>query len=243
MNKMESTPQPIEPPIELPIDRKKLAVKAFIQSIFMLGIFSLCFFLPAKTIHYWQAWTYIGVFYSMMIFNLIYLTIHDPELLQRRLDRKEERSAQKWFITLGNLFILPLYILPGFDFRFQWTPIPWWMVIFADILFAFSYAWFFWVLKTNSFAARTIKIDKNRQHVITRGPYAIVRHPLYLGAGIMFGITPLCLGSWMGTLCIPFLCIIMAFRILDEEKLLEKELEGYKKYKQKVKYRIFPRIW
>ncbi len=221
----------------------KLFLRAVSQSLFLLIILGVCFFWGAGTFAYWEAWVYIGTFYSMMVFNLVYLIRKDPDLLQRRLDHKEDRQKQKWYIFLSNFFILPIYLLPGFDTRFNWSEVPIFLVLIADFIFICAYLLFFWVLRTNSFAGRTIKIDQEKHHVITTGPYQFIRHPLYLAAGTMFGITPLALGSYWGLFFIPFLAVMMVFRIRDEEQMLLKDLPGYAEYMQNTKYRIFPGIW
>lgn len=222
----------------------KLAFRAILNSFILLLILGVCFFLGKGDFNYKQAWIYIGLFYSMMFCFMVYMVIKDPELLERRLQRKEERQTQKWYIMIANFMILGIYLLPGLEQRFLETYLnmPNWIWISADIIFALSYIWFTWVLRTNSFAARTVRVEE-KQKVITTGPYKIVRHPLYLGAFIMFSITPLCLGSYLGLFSIPFLVIVLVMRTLDEEEMLKEELDGYTDYMKKTKYRIIPGLW
>ena len=225
------------------INIKQLVIKAIGQFSFLFFLLGLCFFLPAWTFNYWEAWLYIGTFVSMMIFFLIHMVRNDPGLLKRRLDKKENRKKQKWVIGVSNLLFLSIFLIPGFDKRYEWSNVPVWLVILADLIFAIGYLFFFWVMRENSYAAHNVKVEKGVQEVITTGPYAIVRHPMYLAVIIMFGITPLALGSYWGLIPIGLIVILLYFRISDEEQLLKEELEGYEEYMKKTKYRIFPKIW
>ena len=163
--------------------------------------------------------------------------------LKRRLDRGEKRNKQKWVVGVSNLLFFIIFLIPGFDKRFGWSNVPWWLVILADLIFAMGYLFFFWVLRENSYAARTVQVEKGVQKVITTGPYAIVRHPMYLAVIIMFGITPLALGSYWGLIPLSAIGVLLYFRIIDEEQLLKEELEGYEEYMKQTKYRILPKIW
>ena len=225
------------------INVKQLVIKAIGQFSFIFFLLGLCFFLPAWTFSYWEAWLYIGTFVSMMIIFLIYMVRKDPALLKRRLDKKEKRIKQKWVVSISNLLFLSIFLIPGFDKRYEWSNVPKWLVILADLIFAMGYLFFFWVMRENSYAAHNVKVEKGVQKVITTGPYAIVRHPMYLAVIIMFGITPLGLGSYWSLIPISVICILLYFRITDEEKLLKEELEGYEEYMKQTKYRILPKIW
>lgn len=167
----------------------------------------------------------------------------DPGLLKRRLDDKETRNKQKWVVSVSNLLFFCIYLIPGFDKRYGWSNVPVWLVILSDLIFVMGYIFFFWVMRENSFAARTVKVEKGVQKVITTGPYAIVRHPMYLAVIIMFGITSLALGSYWGLIPFSIVGILLLFRITDEEQLLKEELDGYEEYMKQTKYRIIPKIW
>jgi len=225
------------------INIKLLVLKAIVKFSFIYVLLGLCFFLPVWTFNYWEAWLYIGTFSSAMIIFLIFMIRKDPALLKRRLETGEKRKKQKWVIGLSNLLFLFIFLIPGFDKRFEWSNVPIWLVIFADIIFAMGYLFFFWVMRENSYAAHNVKVEKGVQKVITTGPYAIVRHPMYLAVIIMFGITPLALGSYWGLIPIGLIGVSLYFRITDEEQLLKEELEGYEDYMKQTKYRILPKIW
>ncbi|MHA1766373.1 MAG: methyltransferase family protein [Promethearchaeota archaeon] len=225
------------------INIKQLVLKAIGRFSFIYVLLGLCFFLPAWTFKYWEAWLYIGTFSSAMIIFLIFLIRKDPALLKRRLETGEKRNKQKWVIGLSNILFIGIFLIPGFDQRFEWSNVPVWLVILADMIFAMGYLFFFWVMRENSYAAHNVKVEKGVQKVITTGPYAIVRHPMYLAVIIMFGITPLALGSYWGLIPLSAIFVLLYFRIIDEEQLLEEELEGYENYKKQTKYRVLPKIW
>ncbi|MHA1563455.1 MAG: isoprenylcysteine carboxylmethyltransferase family protein [Promethearchaeota archaeon] len=221
------------------INIKQLVFKAIGRFSFLYVLLGLCFFLPAWTFNYWEAWLYIGTFSSAMIIFLIFLLRKDPALLKRRLETGEKRNKQKWVIRLSNLLFIGIFLIPGFDKRFGWSNVPIWLVVLADLIFAMGYLFFFWVMRENSYAAHNVKVEKGVQKVITTGPYAIVRHPMYLAVIIMFGITPLALGSYWGLIPFGFIIVLLYFRITDEEQLLKEELEGYEDYMKQTKYPFF----
>jgi len=199
-------------------------------------------FLPAGTFAYWEAWVYLTVLLIPMVLVLIYLLRNDPELLERRMRMREKESKQKLIIKILYLYFLLVFLLPGFDKRFGWSNVPVVVVIVADALVLLGYGMFFLVLKENRYASRIIEVEQE-QKVISSGPYAIVRHPMYLGVSLMYILSPLALGSYWAT--IPSLLIIplLVARIRNEESVLGSELKGYKEYMQKTKYRLLPGIW
>lgn len=221
-------------------ERKKLYIQSLKKSLFVFGLLGIMFFLPSWSLRYWEAWLYIGIFMIMMNVFLIYLVNKDPELLKRRLKRKEKREPQKRIMTVANVILLLMYLFPSIDNRFNWSKVPTWTILVADFILIGSYGLFIWILRTNSYASHTVEIEKGTQKIITTGPYAIVRHPMYFAVVIMFGITPLALGSWWGLLGIVLFIPLLILRIIDEEKMLIEELEGYDEYMKKTKYRVIP---
>lgn len=217
----------------------KTVVLRFAMTFAFLG---LMFFLPAWTFNYWQAWVYILVLFVPMVILVRYLYKNDPKLLERRMRMKEKQKAQRLVIALYFLFFLPAFIIPGFDIRFGWSNVPLIVVIIADVVVLFGYLMFALVLKTNSYASRIIEVEKG-QKVISTGPYAIVRHPMYLAFLILYGFSPLALGSFWAMIPLVLLIILLVARIKGEEKELLENLEGYKEYVAKTKYRLVPRIW
>jgi protein-S-isoprenylcysteine O-methyltransferase Ste14 len=200
------------------------------------------FFIPAWTFNYWQAWVYLLTLFVPMMFILRYLYKHDPELLKRRMRTGEKQKTQKLIIATNWLVFLLAYALPGFDHRFQWSNVPAFVTIISFLLVLTGYLFIGLVFKTNSYASRIIEIAQD-QKVITTGPYAIVRHPMYLGVLVFYAFSPMALGSYWAV--IPALLIIftLVWLITGEEKELVKNLKGYKEYTFKTKYRLVPGIW
>jgi protein-S-isoprenylcysteine O-methyltransferase Ste14 len=204
-----------------------------------MGIF---FFLPAGSLKFWEAWAYSLILFPLMIFAVFYFLKRDPELLERRIKMKEKEREQKAIITVSSVIFLIGFLIPGFDYRFGWSHVPTYLVIVSDVLVLLGYLIFLFVLRENSYASRIVEVEEN-QKVITTGPYAIVRHPMYSGVLIMLLATPLALGSsWAMATVIP-LPFLLVGRILNEEKVLLKELPGFKKYCQKTRYRLIPFVW
>lgn len=205
-------------------------------------VLSALFFLSAGTLAYWEAWAYMFILFAPMTAVFIYLLRHDPELLERRLQYKERRHQQKGIIAWSYPIFILSFILPGLDKRFGWTNTPLAAIIIAQVLVLTGYLIFVWVLRENSYASRIIEVQSG-QKVIQTGPYAIVRHPMYLGVGILYILSPLALGSWLAVIPALPLIIILALRIKDEEAALASDLPGYTDYMQKVPYRLIPGIW
>jgi len=200
------------------------------------------YFLTAGTFNYWEAWVYMITIFIPMIIFLGYMLKHDPKFLERRMRIKEKRKKQKLIVTIGTLPILLAFILPGLDERFGWSDIPLSLTLIGIILVLLGYLMILYVFKTNSYAARVVDVEKG-QKVIASGPYALVRHPMYVGVIILYIASPVALGSYWALIPALFIIPVIVARIKDEEKELLESLEGYKEYTQKVKHRLLPRIW
>ena len=199
-------------------------------------------FVPAGTLVYWEAWLYLAILLIPMFFVFRYLLKHDPQLLERRMQMREREVAQRRIITLSYLYFLVAFTLPGFDRRWGWSDVPPLVVIAADLLVMLGYAMFVLVLRENQYAARTIQVEQG-QRVISSGPYALVRHPMYLGVTLMYLASPLALGSYWALLPALLIVPILVARIINEEKVLERDLAGYREYKQITRYRLLPGVW
>ena len=202
-------------------------------------------FIPAGTFRYWQGWAALAVFVGCSGAYTAYLAKHDPALLKRRTEAgiaHEKESTQKVVMALLYVVCLVLVVLPPLDVRFGWSLMPWQVSIVGDVLVAFSFYVFYLVSKVNTYAAANIRVEAG-QKVISSGVYAYVRHPMYFGALFLFLGVPIALGSWWGLLLFPVLTPILAARILNEEKLLGRDLPGYADYTQKVRYRLIPSVW
>lgn len=218
--------------------RKQILIR-FILAFMILFI---VFFLPARTLRYWEAWVYIGILFSGASTVIVYFLKHDPEFLERRMRTKEKVKEQKLIIQLGWVLFLPTFLIPGFDRYYSWSDISLPFIIISDVFVLAGYLIVIMVFRENSYASRVVEINSG-QKVISTGPYAIVRHPMYSGNLLMYGFTPLALGSWWALAGSVLITVLIIFRILSEEKFLSENLEGYREYKQKTLYRLIPRIW
>lgn len=214
--------------------------KAYLFPIIIMIVMGLIIFLPAGSFRFWQAWIWWLGLFVLMIFTAAFFLKKSPELLARRMKFKEKEITRKPPAIL-NLYFLG-FIIPGFDFRFHWSSVPVWMIITANVLVFLSYIFILFVFKENSFASTVIQVEQEQQ-VITTGPYAIVRHPMYLGMLLMALFSPLALGSYWAI--IPSLTIIpsLILRVINEEEFLLKNLPGYNDYCLKTRYRLIPSIW
>jgi protein-S-isoprenylcysteine O-methyltransferase Ste14 len=214
---------------------------------FLVGalVLGLLLFIPAGTLNYWQAWVFIVVFMTSVSVIGVYLSIKDPALLERRKQigpAAEQSPVQKIIISIGILADLGLLVFCALDYRYGWSPVPAYVSLLGDVLVALGLYIDLLVFKENSYGASNIRVEQE-QRVISTGPYALVRHPMYAGVLIMVIGVPLALCSWWGLAIVALVAPVLAWRILDEEKLLKKDLPGYVEYTQKVRYRLIPYIW
>lgn len=218
------------------------ALRTFLIGAVALG---LVLFLPAGTLNYWQAWVFIIVFLSFVIAIGIYLSLKDPALLERRKNvgpAAEQNMVQRIIMTLAFVSIFVLLVYCALDHRFAWSPVPAWVSLVGDGLVALGLSLNLLVFKENSFGGSTVQTFE-AQKVISTGLYGLVRHPMYLGVLIMMMGVPLALGAWRGLAILAIMLPGLAWRILDEEKLLKRDLPGYSEYMQNVRYRLFPYLW
>lgn len=221
-------------------------VKLFFEAIlkFLLGVILIValIFIPANTIKYWNGWLFMGLLFIPMFIAGIVMIIKSPNLLRIRLDAKEKETEQKSVVALSGLMFLVGFIIAGLNYRFNWMQLPNIVVIIASIIFLLSYILYAEVLRENAFLSRTIEVQKN-QKLIDTGLYRIVRHPMYFATIFLFLSIPLILGSFISFIIFLAYPFIIAKRIKNEEKVLEKELDGYNEYKKKVKYKMIPFVW
>jgi protein-S-isoprenylcysteine O-methyltransferase Ste14 len=200
------------------------------------------FFVPAGTFHYWEAWVYLGVLLLPMLATSSYLLRRDPELLERRLRSKEPQAAQRLIVTLSGVMFAGILLVPGLDHRYGWSSVPAPLAIAGDVMVLLGYALFVLVMRENRYASRTVGVEKDQQ-VVTTGPYALIRHPMYLAATLIYVATPLALGSYWGLIPAATLPVLLGARIVGEERLLHEHLPGYTAYTKKTRYRLIPGIW
>jgi protein-S-isoprenylcysteine O-methyltransferase Ste14 len=220
----------------------KLIFKAILNCFLALIFFGLSLFLPANSLLFWNAWLFLGVFIVLMFLILIYLSIHDPHLMEKRMRGDEKEKPQKLIMLLLILSALLAFIVSGFDFRYHWSTVPAFLIVLSTSIMIFGFLMLFMVTLQNNYASRVIEIQEE-QKLIDTGLYSLIRHPMYLAFSIIFIVTPLILGSYFAFLPVIFIPILVACRIVNEEKVLQRGLKGYDLYMKKVRYRLIPYIW
>jgi len=222
-----------------------LARKTIVGLAQFIACLGILLFAPAWTLNFWQPWVYLFVFTSSVVLITLYLWKKDPKLLERRVNAgpgAEKDKNQKLIQFFTSLAFIGLFILTSLDHRFSWSEVPLPAVIVGNVLVVLGFFIIFLVFKENTFSAATIVVAPD-QSVISTGPYAIIRHPMYSGALVMLFGTPLALGSWWGLLMFISLTFLIVWRLLEEEKFLSKSLSGYKDYCRLVPYRLVPFVW
>ena len=223
-----------------------MTVKLFISAItkFLLGVIlvGLLLFLPAGTLNWFGGWLFMAILFIPMFCAGVVMMIKNPGLLASRLDAKEKRGKQSIVVKLSGLMFLCGFIVAGLGVRFDWFMLPTPVCIGGAVVFIVAYILYAEVLRENTYLSRTIEVQEG-QKVIDTGLYGIVRHPMYSVTLLLFLSMPIVLGSIWAFLIFLVYPFIIAARLLDEEKFLEEELEGYREYKQKVKYRLIPFVW
>jgi protein-S-isoprenylcysteine O-methyltransferase Ste14 len=220
-------------------------LKAIASSVLGFVYFGVLLFLPAGTFNYWQAWVFIAVFTATTAGPSIYWAVKRPEVLRRRMNAgplAEARPAQKIIVTGVYLLASAMFVVSALDHRFGWSQVPTAVVLVGDVLVAVGLGLAMLVVQQNSYAAANITVEAG-QELVSTGLYGLVRHPMYFGALVMMIGTPLALDSYWGLVVLIPSLVVLAFRILDEEKALTQELTGYVEYTQKVHYRLVPGVW
>ena len=215
------------------------AIGKFLAGLILVGGL---LFLSAGTFAYWQAWLLIGILFIPMFCAGLVMMAKSPDLLRERLDVKEEQAEQKTVIRLSGLMFLAAFVLAGLNFRFQWIPLPRAVSWIAAAIFLLAYALYAEVLRENAYLSRTVKVQEN-QKVIDTGLYGVVRHPMYMTTLLLFLAMPFVLGSVISFAVMLLYIPIIARRIKNEEEVLEAGLQGYKEYKERVRYKVIPFIW
>jgi len=223
----------------------KTIPKLLVFALVELVVFGLMLFLPAGTFNYWQAWVFLVVVAFSAWIPIIYLLRTNPVALQRRMrggPTAETRMAQKVVIAVLYLSLAAMVVVSVLDHRLGWSPVPMAICLAGDVLVAVGLGVVALVIIQNSYAAATVRVQEG-QKVVSSGLYGLVRHPMYTGNVIMMVGIPLALGSYWGLVFVLPGLLVLASRIRDEEKLLQKELDGYHEYTQKVRYRLVPSMW
>jgi protein-S-isoprenylcysteine O-methyltransferase Ste14 len=202
-------------------------------------------FVAAGTLDYWQAWTFLAVYFGSSVAITLYLVKKDPNLLQRRMrggPLAEKATSQKIIMSFASLGFIGLIIVPALDHRFAWSQMPPAVALAGDVLMELGWLAIYFVFKENTFSAATIELAPD-QKVISTGLYALVRHPMYAGGLVLLVGIPIALGSWWGVLVIVAIIPALIWRLIDEERFLARNLTGYMAYQEKVRHRLIPWVW
>lgn len=222
-----------------------LILRSFGGLLFLLVVLGLLLFIPAGSLAYWQAWVFLADFGVCVVLITAYLMRYDQGLLERRVEAgpsAETDRAQQIIQSIASLCFILIFVVAGLDYRNHWSSVPLWLVILADVLVALGLYVVFLVFRENSYTSATVKVAAE-QKVVSTGPYAVVRHPMYAGAGVMVLAAPIALGSWWALLPAVGLMVGIAFRLLAEEQTLAGDLAGYTEYTRKVRYHLIPGVW
>jgi len=222
-----------------------LAARALISLAMLAAVMALLVFGAAGTVRYWQAWVYLAVFFGASLLTTVDLMRRDPALLERRMrggPTAERRPAQRLVMLGASLGYISLLVLPALDRRFDWSDVSPAVVLAGDVLVVVGFYFIHRVYRENTFTSATIEIAPN-QTVVSTGPYAIVRHPMYASALLYLVGTPLALGSYWGLIGVAVMLPFLIWRLFDEERMLVADLTGYVEYRRKVRYRLIPFVW
>lgn len=223
----------------------RTGAQALISGLAGLAVFGAALFWPAGTFHYWQAWVFLAIFVVCSGVSSIYLARSNPAVLQRRLHggpMAETRPVQKFAVTLLLSSFVALVVVSAFDHRFGWSQVPTWLVIVGEVLTIGGLGMATLVVAQNNYAAASITVESG-QTVTSTGLYGLVRHPMYTGSLVMMVGMPLALGSYWGLLATVPAAAALVVRIIDEEKMLRHDLQGYDEYTEKVRSRLVPLVW
>ena len=224
------------------MNKLKLTLSGLTKYLLGVVLVAALLLLPAWTLKYPGAWLFMGVLFIPMLLMGVIMLLRAPELLAKRLDSKEKQKTQQGVVKLAGLVFVGGFVLCALDFRFGWSHVPAWLMITAAVVFLIGYGMYAEVMRENAYLSRTIKVQEG-QTVVSTGLYGIVRHPMYLATLLMFLPMPLILQSLWGLCVFGWYAVLIVIRILNEEKVLSAELDGYAEYKKKVRYRLIPFLW
>jgi protein-S-isoprenylcysteine O-methyltransferase Ste14 len=222
-----------------------LPVRALFSLVVLAAVMALLVFALAGTVRYWQGWLYLAVFFGASLLTTLDLMRRDPALLERRMrggPAAEKRPAQRLVMLGASAGFISLLVLPALDRRLHWSDVPLGVVFAGNVLVVVGFFFIFRVYRENTFTSATIEIAPN-QTVVSTGPYAIVRHPMYASALLYVIGTPFALGSYWGLVGVAVMLPFLIWRLFDEERMLVANLAGYVEYQRRVRYRLVPFVW
>jgi len=219
--------------------------RGLISLAVLLAVMAVLLFGCAGTLRWWQGWLFMGAYFAWSILVSVWLARRDPALFKRRMSGgpwAETAPAQRVIMTVMMVAFIALLVVPALDHRFAWSRASIWVVLVGHAAFSIGWLAILRVFRENTFTAATVAIMAD-QTVITTGPYAIVRHPMYAAALLLLAGMPLALGSWWGLVAFVVILPVLVWRLLDEERMLTRDLAGYAAYRQTVRYRLVPGVW
>lgn len=230
--------------------QRQPSFKIWLSLFVRMSLFAVALMWPAGTWRWWEAWVLVGLWTVFVVVATIFLTRHDPELLEERMKIVPLQQGQKIWdkFLLSLIFVVGtgLYIVPGFDVvRYEWSePLPVWAEVVAMAIHLPSFLFLGWIMRENTYLSLVVKIDEQRGHqVVTTGPYAIVRHPMYTAVIVLLFAVPVALGSRFGLIPAAVLTVLLIVRTQFEDRTLHTELVGYPEYVKQTRYRLIPGIW
>lgn len=220
--------------------------KRLLQIGFLVLVQVVALFASSWKWNWWNAWAYLGLYLVFLAFNAFILLGKHKDLVEERSQVGE--GAKGWDKIIGLITGIggfTVLILAGLDERFVWTGgIPLWAQIAAFVLLGLSYPLFTWAMVSNKFFSIIVRIQKDRGHTVqTGGPYRFVRHPGYASLLVTYLMIPVALGSLWAVIPALVLSINLFIRTGLEDRTLQNELDGYKEYAGRVRYRLIPGIW
>ena len=222
----------------------------WLSLVVRMTLFAVALMWPAGIWYWWEAWVVICLWTIFGVIMTNYLLHNDPKLLSERMKliplQKEQKPWDKVIMLIFFIAAIALYIIPGFDVvRYEWSdPLPLWMRILAVLLHFPCFVMLGWVMRQNTYLAQVVKIDKQRDHhVITTGPYELVRHPMYTITIVLLFAMPVVLGSRFALILSVFLAVLLIVRTYLEDRTLYSELKGYPEYTKQTPYRLIPWVW
>lgn len=225
-------------------------MKLWLGLVARMLAFAVAMMWPAGTWLWWEAWVLVALWLGFAVVTAVHLSRHDPELLAERMKFNPVQKGQMgWDKAVMLAMLVPglsIYFIPGFDvYRFGWSePLPAWLEVLAMALHIPCFALIGWVMRANTFLSPVVKIDTERgQRVITTGPYAIVRHPMYGGVLVLIFAVPVALGSRYGLIPAGLTALLLLLRTCWEDRALHRDLPGYRAYAARTRYRLLPGIW
>lgn len=221
---------------------RKLVVEALVKYFAGVAMVAAMLFIPAGTLDYWQGWLLMAILFVPIFVVGVVMMLRDRELLRKRLSAKERDSKQDMVVKLSGLLFVVSFVLAGLNWRYQWMLLPDWVVWLAAVVFVLCYLLYAEVLRENAYLSRVVEVQEG-QHVVDTGLYAIVRHPMYTATTLLFLAMPLVLASPISFVVMLLYVPLIILRIRREERLLERELEGYSDYMRRVRYRLLPFIY